>query len=72
MKGTFAAAFVGITLSGEIYIIRQKKGTLDEVQAWIKEQTSDVAKLYGYNFETIILKDIKTLRHKPETSCQSQ
>lgn len=72
MKGTFAAAFVGITLSGEIYIIRQKKGTLEEVHAWIKEQTHDVVKLYGVNFETVILKDIKTLRHQPQTSCQSQ
>lgn len=70
MKGTFAAAFIGITLSGEIYIIRQKKGTLDEVQAWVKEQTPDVIKLYGYNFETIILKDIKTLRHQPQTQHQ--
>lgn len=47
MKQLYTTAFVGITLSGELYIIRQFRGTLIECARWRKENREEIKKLYG-------------------------
>lgn len=47
MKQLYTTAFVGITLSGELYIIRQFRGTLIECARWMKENREEIEKLYG-------------------------
>ena len=47
MKQLYTTAFVGITLSSELYIIRQFRGTLIECAKWRKENGSEIEKLYG-------------------------
>ena len=47
MKTQYTTAFIGITLSGELYIIRQFTGTLIECARWRKLNRDEIEKLYG-------------------------
>ena len=47
MKTQYTTALVGITLSGELYIIRQFRGTLIECARWRRENRAEIEKLYG-------------------------
>lgn len=54
MKQKYTTAFIGITLSGEVYIIRQFRGTLLECAQWRKENRDEVKRLYGEVRETTL------------------
>lgn len=47
MEQLYTTSFIGITLSGELYIIKQFKGTLIECARWRKEHREELEKLYG-------------------------
>lgn len=53
----YTTAFVGITLSGEVFIIRTFRGTLVECALWRRNNRHEVEHLYGEVREV-------TLRHK--------
>lgn len=48
MEQKYTTAFIGITLSGEIYVIRQYKGnSLVECAKWRALNREELTKLYG-------------------------
>lgn len=47
MKQKYTTAFIGITLSGELFTIMQFQGTLIECAKWRKERREELEKLYG-------------------------
>ncbi len=48
MKQKYTTAFIGITLSGELYIVRQHKGnSLVECAKWRALNREELTKLYG-------------------------
>lgn len=57
MEQKYTTAFIGITLSGELFTIMQFRGTLIEYARWRKERREELTKLYG---------DIRevTIKHK--------
>lgn len=57
MEQKYTTAFIGITLSGELFTIMQLRGTLIECARWRKERREELTKLYG---------DIRevTIKHK--------
>ena len=57
MKQLFTTAFVGITLSGEVFIIRTFRGTRVECARWRIENRDEIERLYGEVREV-------TLKHK--------
>lgn len=57
IKRDYTTAFVGITLTGELYIIMQFRGTLTECAQWRAERRKEIAGLYGEIREV-------TIRHK--------
>lgn len=57
MEQKYTTAFVGITLSGEVFIVRTFQGTLRECAIWRKENREEIERLYGEVREV-------TLKHK--------
>lgn len=58
MEQKYTTAFIGITLSGEVYVIRQYKGnSLVECAKWRERNREELIELYG---------DIRevTIKHK--------
>jgi len=53
----YTTAFVGITLSGEVFIIRSFRGTLIECAQWRLNNRDEFERLYGEVREV-------TLKHK--------
>lgn len=48
MEPKYTTAFIGITLSGELYIARQYKGkSLIDCAKWRRENKDEVEQLYG-------------------------
>ena len=57
MEQKYTTAFVGITLSDEVFIVRTFQGTLRECAIWRKENREEIERLYGEVREV-------TLKHK--------
>lgn len=57
MKTQYTTAFIGITLSGEIFIIKQFWGTLIECAQWRRDNRDEIERLYDEVREV-------TLKHK--------
>lgn len=58
MKQKYTTAFIGITLSGELFIIRQYQGlSLADCAQWRLNNRSEIEHLYGEVREV-------TIRHK--------
>lgn len=57
MEQKYTTAFIGITLSGELFTIMQFQGTLIECARWRKERKEEFTKLYGEAREV-------TIKHK--------
>ena len=47
MEQKYTTAFIGITLSGELFTIMQFQGTLIECAIWRKERKEELTRLYG-------------------------
>lgn len=55
----YTTAFIGITLSGEVYVIRQYKGTsLIDCARWRLSNRDEIKRLYGEEVREI------TIEHK--------
>ena len=58
MEQKYTTAFIGITLSGELYIIRQYKGSsLADCARWRLNNRDEIERLYGEVREV-------TIKHK--------
>lgn len=58
MKSRYTTAFIGVTISGELFIIRQHQGlNLADCAQWRLNNRSEIERLYGEVREV-------TIRHK--------
>lgn len=47
MVARYTTAFIGITLSGELFVVMQFQGTFRECIEWRREHEEEFEKLYG-------------------------